>query len=610
MILLYAQAVAAVALLALSAAGLGRCIERILPRDSSQLDRIACSFAGGLGILGTVLFVAGQLTFTRAEIAAVLFIFAIWGVSPGLKIARYAASTWRSADVPKLAAATIAFVLLITAFAGLAEITGDWGNDAIAYHLLGPKVWLHHSVIRPVLDNCHTAFPQILEVLFGALMAIGGPRAPGFSAVLTFSVFLLVVAAVARRAGLDSRGAWWAVALVAAMPTVYAGGHTAFVDVFYAALVLTAARIGLDAQNRAEFLCFGVFAGLAMGTKYPGILAFAALLVCVVAATAQRCKPADLVRDLAIAAGAACFVAAPFYLRNWILLGSPIYPPPPVLLSIFHPKYMPADMIYNFQTYILQRGQGLGRGPLAFLALPFQLTYHTSNFHGAGGIGLAPLALAPIGMLASWRNGFVKTLALLALLLTVTWFVTQQESRFLIHVYVISAILAVAGWQRVLAAKNAAPRLLAAAVIAISIAYGCFMIVSGRRDDLHSVWSSRYAMQSRAEQIPFPASFNFLNRSSVVRNVLILDRSVPPYYLDKDYVKPIGQWGERVLPNIATPADALDKLQDLRVSHVLDVKSSAGGFQVATATPGLTLVFEAPTQRIYQVEKSVPKTNP
>ena len=41
---------------------------------------------------------------------------------------------------PRVPAILILLILVVTATAGLGEITGDWNNDAVAYHLLGPKV--------------------------------------------------------------------------------------------------------------------------------------------------------------------------------------------------------------------------------------------------------------------------------------------------------------------------------------------------------------------------------------------------------------------------------------------------------------------------------------
>src|SRR5208337_1292626 len=90
---------------------------------------------------------------------------------------------------------------------------------------------------------------------------------------------------------------------------------------------------------------------------------------------------------------------------------------------------------------------------------------------------------------------------------------------------------------------------LAAAVIACSLLYGLFMIGSSRRDDIHAVFSNSFAQQRREEKIPFFESFEYVNKDASARNVLILDPSVPPYYCDKSYVKPFGQWGERTLPD-------------------------------------------------------------
>jgi hypothetical protein len=55
------------------------------------------------------------------------------------------------------------------------------------------------------------------------------------------------------------------------------------------------------------------------------------------------------------------------------------------------------------------------------------------------------------------------------------------------------------------------------------------------------------------------------------------------------------------MPGIRYGTDALEHPGELQVSHVLDVNSPISGFQAAPNTRGLTLVFEAPEQRIYRV---------
>jgi hypothetical protein len=601
-------AIFATVLVAAACFGAGVWFTRICPDSFTFLDRLALSGVGGFGILGTVLFVVGQITYTRWSIAAILALAILAGafalVRRGSAVLQGPRSQGAS-KLPILPAAIVALVLGVTALGGLAEITGDWGQDAIAYHLLGPKVWLREGVVRPVLDNCDTAFPVVAETVYGALIAYGGQRGPGFSAVLTFGMFLLLVGALARRAGLDVKASWWAAALVATMPALYEGAHTTFTDVALASFVLGAARIAFDASLAREYLAAGLFCGFAMGTKYTGLVAFPLLLVCMAAGWARSgegggWRPAA--KKLAVACAGAAAVAAPFYLRNWVLFGSPIYPPPPVLSRFVHVKYLSAEAIRGFHAYMYNRGKGLGHGLAAYLLLPFKLTYETSYFHGAGGIGLAPLALGPLGLIALRRSKFHRGLALFAFLLATAWFLTDQESRFLIDVYAIAAVFAVAGWHY---AAKAAPQfgpLLSAVVVACSILYGGYMIGPARASDVHAALSTRYAALRRSERIPFVDAFDYLNAAPAVHSVLILDPSLPPYYLDMPYVKPFGQWGEQTLPHAPDLPQVLEQIHSLGVSHVLDVRSTISDFRVPEALPGLKLVFAEPDERIYEVE--------
>jgi hypothetical protein len=550
------------------------------------------------------LFLIGQWKFTMFVVAVVIGLALLLAVRPIaiLFVEARRAARPRKISLPFL----IVLCVLIFAFIfGLTEITGDSGIDAVAYHLLGPKVWLRNGVIRPVPDNCHTAMPQTAETIYAAAMALGGDRAPGLSNVVTFAMLLLVAASLAKRVGLDCRDAWWVAALVATMSAVFTGSTHVFVDGLYASFVLMAIRVALDAESSKDFAMVGLFVGLAMGTKYTGLLSLPVVLCCPLLARAFAGEfDWQILKRASVGLAVACVIASPYYLRNWILLGSPIYPPPPLFWHFFKAKYLSAEAITQFHAYIRHRGEGLGRGIGAFLLLPFNLTYHTSNFHGAGGIGISGLALAPFGVLALRRDPIGNVLAWVALLLTVLWFVTQQESRFLIHVYIIGAIFAVMGWRYVVSVAPRYSGVLVAAVVGISVLYGIFMIGGDRVGDAKALFSARSARAREQQTIPYVESFEFLNHEPSVKRVLVLEPSVPPYYLDRDYVKPVGQWGERTLPGEPDSFEAVGRAREWDVSHVLDVKSAGTGFRVERNRPGLVLVFENSDQRIYRVRYS------
>jgi hypothetical protein len=186
--------------------------------------------------------------------------------------------------------------------------------------------------------------------------------------------------------------------------------------------------------------------------------------------------------------------------------------------------------------------------------------------------------------------------------LTVAWFVTHQESRFLIRVYGMAAIFVVLGWRDAVRGGRFFSRAIAIILVAISVSYGAFMIGEASFPEVRTVFSPPDIASRRTQEIPYFSGFEYLNREPSVRKVLLLDRSVPPYYLDKPYVKPIGQWGERTLSGVLDEAQVLEEARALQVTHVFDVISASAPFQVKDGTPGLRLVFEAPGQRVYPVE--------
>lgn len=598
-------------IVAIAAFGIGTWIAPFFPDSLPPASRNICSWIGGLGFLGLILFVIGQWKFNLVVIGIVVAVGMTSAFVHFLKMHKFlhtgALEISRARVIP---AAIVASVLLITAVAGLAEPVGDWGVDGVAYHYVGPKVWLRDGVVRPIPDNAPASYPSNVEMVFAALRGLGGDRAPGFSAFLTLSMLFLIAGALGVRCGLQVSGGWWIAALVATMPALYEGSHSGFVDAVYASFVLAAARIGFDARRKRDFAALGIFCGLAMATKYPGLLALPVIVLCSIWPQEgfRKSEIKKVFQQAWIAIIAACVVAAPLYLRNWLLLGSPIYPPPATVARFLHVKYFSPGALHAFYAWAIHRGQGHGRGLLELILLPFNLTYHTADFHGAGGIGLAPLALGPLGVRALWRDNFARRLAGLSLLLTLIWFVTMQESRYLISVYVLGAVFGVVGWRFANSLMGRRGKTLTAVVIALSLLYGLFMIGKARQKDIHSVFSSSFAQQRRLADIPFVQSFDFLNRDPSVNRLLILDPSIPAYYSDKDYLKPFGQWGEQVLPDASTPLEVLAKLRALRISHILDVHSSISGFRVPPNYPGLVLELSLPDQRVYRVVASGSRT--
>ena len=591
-------------ILVASAMGFGSLLQRLLPKTFSQLDRLILTLLGGLGILGTILFCVGQVSFTHTAILVVLLSGILLGCTSAPRSGKKAWPALRGVRLPVLPAAIVFILLAVTAVGGLAFPVGDLNNDSIAYHYLGPKVWLREEVIRPVADEVTTYFPVVVETQYAALMSMGGDRAPAFFAVVSLAAILLIAASLALRLGLSPSETWWAAALIATMPAVYQGTNGGFLDAIFASFVLAAARVVFDAEQPGEYALTGIFCGLAMATKYTGLMALPLLTFCsfVVSVWAYRRPAAMNMKNLGIACAAAIAIASPFYLRNWILYDCPIYPPPPVLTHFFTPKGLLPAVMQALVDEVRKQGGGIGKGPLAFFLLPFNVTYHAASFRGAGGIGLVPLALGPFGIVARWRDAFAKGLLLFALLETAAWFVTSQESRYAINIYVISAIFGILGWQYVAHSLSRIARALSAVVITISILYGMFILVHGRMEDVHAALSRSFEAKRIQMKTACAAGFDYINRDPSVRKVLVLNPGISVYFIDKPYIKPFGRWGEQTIPGATNVSEVMSLLPTLHATHIFDFKPKDSSFDLPDHPSGLTLVFEREDQRLYRVD--------
>ena len=596
-------------LLFLAAFGLGGLLRPLFPTRRLKVDRIATIILGGLGLLGTLLFLIGLFRFSKPVILAALIPAALLGLAFIYQETKGLASSSATShfDLPILPAAVIVFVVLLTFVAGFAQPVGDIRADHISYHFLGPQVWLRDAAIQPVPDETHTSFPAIVEVLYASVMSLGGTRAPELFSVFSLSL-LLVAFGLARRMGLDPKGAWWAAALVATMPVVYRGSFAGFNDAILAGFFLLALRYALDATGPRDYALAGLFAGFAMGTKYTGIIVLFLTIICVLALHLKdKQELRNHISGLALFASCAIVIAAPWYLRNWLLLGSPIYPPPPALLHFFTPKYMSPEAIDGLAAWVRHGGAGMGHSFWDFLLLPFHFTYHPALFlNGVGGVGVDLLALVPFGIVALRRDFFARVILLFAFLQIIIWFVTEQEARFLIHVYLTLAVFAIFGWRYVNAKAPRGGPLLSALAVACSMFYGLFMIVGYRVEDLRAAASSRFEHQRIAHEVPYVDSFEYLNENPAVKKVLVLAPRFPTFYLRKDYLKPVGRFGEQVIPGAHDTAELLQNTAAMGITHVIDVRvddkeSPVQDFVLQDPPPNLRLIFQREDQRIYQV---------
>lgn len=590
---------AALAALLIVVAGLGTSsfILRVLPVKDLDIP-FGVRFWLGIALLGNILFIAGCQHWSSPVVALIL----------GLGCAAFVFLGKPFVPIPiplpsPVPLITTSGVLLVVFTSSFAETLGGNGHDGIAYHLLGPSVWAREGVIRPVLDHSHTSFPASIEVLFAAGTMVANDRSPG----VLGAIFLTVLLVQLYQTVLSWRGersvADLAMALAATMPVVVFTAEEAFVDIPFAGIALAAAYLVCtpSRMDRSNLVWAGLACGLAASVKYTGmlVLAYTALVITV----RVRHRPwRDAVTGLTLFAGCAVLTAAPWYIRNMVVHGTPIYPPPPLLSTLLPVDTFPHAQSVAFAEYIRHRGKGMGTGLLSFFLLPWNFTFNPGAFHGAGGFGLAPLGFGLAGLYSTWRIGAARRLFAWAALFTVGWFITQQEARFAIPVLTISAGLSAEGavflWRR----QSRLTNVLVAAIVGVSVAYGFATNLKDREPRLRALMTLSSREDRRTSAIPYRDAFRWLNSAYGVKGVLLVDPLVPPYYLSIFYIKPIGPYGERAYPQLRVFENAIPELTTSGITHILDTSPDGRNFALdPAASRHLTLCYQGSRFRVFSI---------
>jgi hypothetical protein len=228
-------------------------------------------------------------------------------------------------DLPWLAAAVlvplVAFIVAVGALQSPLTL-----YDSLSYHLYFPARWLlaHRLSIvpTPFSDPAQAYQPANGELFFLWLMA---PFHGDLVARIGQLPFLLLgataVYAIARRVGAPRDQSVVAVLLYLVARPVVEQAVGADVDLICSALFVTSLYLGIvavDADRRRDWMMWGVSLGLFFGSKY---LALVYAPIFLIFPAIKGVRP----RALWALPGIALF-ALPWYLRNWIVAGSPIYP--------------------------------------------------------------------------------------------------------------------------------------------------------------------------------------------------------------------------------------------------------------------------------------------
>lgn len=403
------------------------------------LRRRLTIFTVGYAFLALLLLVLGYAhAFHRSVLIAVALVGAALAVPFLPAELRAARTAWRSAGWMRRPLAVIALLLVLDIVLASAPPTS---GDAIAYHLTAPKEWLAAGRIFPIWWDWNTFQPFSTEFHEALGQALWNGRAAMVVAALLGVFSVCCVYGLARE--LAGRTAAVVAALVWVAQGMFVWVSTGgFVDLALAGFVALAAwhLVALHRSGRStDALWAGLAVGIAAGTKYHGLIFLAVFALLVPVLARQH-------RGLALGLfSLAAAVALPWYVRNWIVAGNPLYP---FAAGVFGGKYLDAGSRYDLHQSFAGYGlPGIWRLPF----FPLEFVLHTDRYERGYSFSPALFLLAPVGAALGGRTARLLGIGVLAYVI-VWWEALHQVTRYLLFVLPFAAVLtgiaAVALWER------------------------------------------------------------------------------------------------------------------------------------------------------------------
>lgn len=468
-----------------------------------------------------------------------------------------------------------AIVLTVSLLFGfLLVLTPAVGKDALIYHLAVPKLFLKHHGLYFVPGNIFSHYPLGGEMLYVIGLALRGEvLAKGIHFIMALSI-LLGMWQFMRHHISEALFIPLALLIFYTIPSVFVTSHRAYNDLtvsFYTFLAVYAFVNWFARKQSAWLILCGVFSGLAMATKYTALfLPFSGCLGILWACRHHRLRVPNTLSLLLAYFACALVVGSPFYIKNWMMTGNPLYP---FMYGIFGGKGLDPEQARLYDLFV--RGLGTGRGFFDYLLLPWNVSVSAKmaspQFDGI----LGPMFILILPFAFGMRKMAMGAKIMMAycLLAFMFWASSAQQIRYLIPIFPFLAMMTAYILSYYRSRKGVFAMLVA--FIAGSLAFNGYYVVKDfvkiRPVDVVTGHEGRDVFLNR--MVPSYAMFQYVNTHlpESSKTFLIYMKNFGylcerPYYSDSMFES---YTIKKILTRSVTTADVYQALKDRGFTHIL-----------------------------------------
>lgn len=433
--------------------------------NHSHVLELVRNIAVGAIVTSLIWFFLGLAGFYTPLAAIIMTVVGL--VEGGLSLARVREAKTESRVPEKATGFDKALLLLIAVPVGLAFVAAlapPIAKDTLLYHFAVPKAYIAQGSNAFIEGNIAsylalgTEMHAVWAMLLGNLVSLrAGEAAAGATTFLFFPLLLAAVFGWARELDISRRWSLVAVLMVAAIPTAFHVASSAYIDLslaLYIALACYSLTRWWKTLAAGPLVMVAMFLGGALAVKLTTVFVFAAFaLVVLLRAREIKDTQAGSLRSggagkIVLAGFAALMlagvIASPWYLRNWAVTGSPVFP---FYMSIWPGTATGWDVERSnlFQGMNSQYG-GVSENKVNYLTAPARVSLAAQPEDADlydGVLGAAFLIGLPLLIWALWRKKLPAEIVIavgVGGIVYLFWLFSSQQLRYLLPIAPLLAI--------------------------------------------------------------------------------------------------------------------------------------------------------------------------
>ena len=305
---------------------------RLRLKFTGPLEQCTVSFGAGAGLFSGALVILGMLRLFYAPVFLALVLL------PLLLFWRDALQTvrdvhalfvrWRNSPSIRhpLAGIAVVFGFVAAVCALMLALAPSVAFDPVAMHLPSVQFYAQTHALRIVPGIDYSYYPQGFEMLWTLAYVLAGQPGAQLMSALFFPLFLMLLASLARRCGLDHGATVLAVLCAATLPFLHWSGGAMKNDValaLFELLALYSFLRWLEERNFRWIVAAAFFLSQAFSVKYVALFGAIPLLLLLGYAIWRQPKP---LRAAAMVLAILVVFDAPWVVRAYLLTGNPVAP--------------------------------------------------------------------------------------------------------------------------------------------------------------------------------------------------------------------------------------------------------------------------------------------